>query len=369
MGDDAPARPPLEIGVGFWSMQSTYLRPRPPASLYREAAAEARRAEELGFDALWMGEHHLSYDGYCPSLLPAAAAFFTATDRIKVGTGVLVLPFHPAERVAEGCAALQSIAPGRLRTAMGIGYRDVEFAAAGLKVRQRARLMDDRLDRLLSSPLRDRFGETELWFGTGNTAGVTRAARHGASVLLQPAIGRRRIPELRAAWEADRRGAVPAAAAPPTPDNRSPAPAPAAAPTPDNRPPDPARPEPPDPPAPIATPPPRFGVMREVWVEDDPRRLEWIQARLYEMWRHYSNFWVADPVAEQSRREELAEQMSRTALFGSPAEVTDRLWALVEAGVDTLALRVRFDGVSGPALDRCLERLATEVLPELRNAA
>lgn len=325
MGGDA-VRPPLEIGVGFWSMQSTYLRPRPPAFLYREAAAEGRRAEEVGFDALWMGEHHLSYDGYCPSLLPAAAAFLTATKRIMVGTGVLVLPFHPAARVAEGCAALQAIAPDRLRTAMGIGYRDVEFAAAGLEVRRRARLMDSRLAELLRPPLRDRFGATELWFGTGNEAGVARAARHGASVLLQPAIGRRRIPELRAAWV----------------DGR-PAPAPGSSPS-------------------------RFGVMREVWVEDDPQRLKWIRARLFEMWRHYSNFWVDDPVAEQSRREELAAQMSRTAIFGSPAEVTDRLTALVEAGADTLALRVRFDGVSGPALDRCLERLGGEVLPQLRKA-
>lgn len=323
---DGEARAPLEIGVGFWSMQSTYMRPRPPAFLYREAAAEARRAEELGFDAVWIGEHHLSYDGYCPSLLPAAAAFLTATTHITVGTGVLVLPFHPAERVAEGCAALQAIAPGRLRTAMGIGYREVEFAAAGLEVRQRARLTDERLGELLSPPLRERFGATDLWFGTGTAAGVTRAARHGASVLLQPGIGRRRIPELRAGWEGDRQAAA-------------------------------------------ADGPPRFGVLREVWVEDDPRRLEWIRARLYEMWRHYSNFWVDDPVAEQGRREELAEQMSLTAVFGSPAEVTDRLGALIEAGVDTLALRVRFDGVSGPAFDRCLERLAGEVLPELRKAA
>jgi alkanesulfonate monooxygenase SsuD/methylene tetrahydromethanopterin reductase-like flavin-dependent oxidoreductase (luciferase family) len=327
MGADGELRPPLEIGVGFWSMQSTYMRPRPPASLYREAAAEARRAEELGFDAMWMGEHHLSYDGYCPSLLPAAAAFLAATERIMVGTGVLVLPFHPASRVAEGCAALQALAPGRLRTAMGIGYREVEFAAAGVEVRQRARLMDERLDELFQPPLRERFGATELWFGTGNAAGVERAARHNASVLLQPAIGRRRIPELRAAWEAGRPATAPGGTQP------------------------------------------RFGVMREVWVEDDPGRLEWIRARLFEMWRHYSNFWVDDPVAEQGRREELAGQMSRTALFGSPAEVTDRLAALVEAGVDTLALRVRFDGVSGPALERCLERLAGEVLPVLRKVA
>lgn len=318
-------RPPTEIGVGFWSMQSTYMRPRRSALLYREAAAEARRAEELGFDAMWMGEHHLSYDGYCPSLLPAAAMFLTATTRIKVGTGVLVLPFHAAARVAEGCAALQALAPGRLRTAVGIGYRDVEYAAAGLDVGKRAALMDERLDELFSPPLQERFGATELWFGTGAAAGVVRAARHGASLLLTPNVVRRRLPDLRAQWE---EAFVPGAEAVP-----------------------------------------RFGIMREVWVDHDPRRVEWAKARLFEMWRHYSNFWVEDPVQERERREELAEQMTRTSVFGSPSEVVDRLGGLIEAGVDCLAVRVRFDGVSGPAFERCLELLAAEVLPQLRRVA
>src|SRR5690348_10964388 len=102
---------PLEVGVGFWSMQSTYMRPIRPAAVYEEARQEARLVEQLGFDTFWMGEHHVSYDGYCPSLFPAAASILAATERLVVSTGILVLPFHPAERVAEGCAALSAVAP------------------------------------------------------------------------------------------------------------------------------------------------------------------------------------------------------------------------------------------------------------------
>lgn len=317
--------PEIEVGVGFWSMQSTYMRPRRPSALYREAVGEARRLEELGFDTLWMGEHHLSYDGYCPSPLPAAAMFLVSTRHLRVATGVLVLPFHSAERVAEGSAALQALGPGRFRLGVGLGYRELEYSAAGLAVAQRARLMEERLTALTSPPLAERLGPTDLWIGTGSEAGVVRAARHGCSVLLQATVHQRKLAGLRAQWETElvpRPGQIP-----------------------------------------------RFGVMREVWVDENPDRLEWARGRLFEMWRHYSNFWVDDPVRERARREELAAQMARVAVFGSPDAVAEQLVGLIEAGADTLALRVRFDGVGGEALERCLELLAAKVLPRLREAA
>src|SRR5438045_8180173 len=102
---------PLEMGVGFYSMQSSYMRPRRHSFLYEEAADEARLAEELGFDVFWMGEHHHAYDGYCPSLLPAASYIAAATARIMLATGVLVIPHHRAERVAEASAAFNAVAP------------------------------------------------------------------------------------------------------------------------------------------------------------------------------------------------------------------------------------------------------------------
>jgi len=308
----------------MWNMQSTYMRPRPAAALYREAAAEARLAEDLGFDAVWTAEHHLSYDGYCPSPLAAAATLLAATRRVKVGVGVLVLPFHPAERVAEGCAALESIAPGRSRVAVGIGYRELEFAAAGLRVADRAPLTDERLDALITPPLADRLGGTEVWVGAGSLPGIHRAARTGSSPFLPCTVGPRALAELRGVWADGFTGR--------------------------------------------GGPPARFGTHREVWVDRDPRRVEWARGRLVEMWRHYAAFFVEDPLADADRRERLAQAYARTAVFGSPAEVVDGLGAIIDAGVDTLALRVRFDGVAGDDFARCAELLAADVLPQLRNA-
>jgi alkanesulfonate monooxygenase SsuD/methylene tetrahydromethanopterin reductase-like flavin-dependent oxidoreductase (luciferase family) len=297
----------------------------PPAALYREAVREARHLEALGFDTVWMGEHHFSYDGYCPSLLPAAAMFLASTTTIRVASGVLVLPFHPADRVAEGGAALHAIAPGRFRLAVGLGYRELEYAAAGLRVSQRAALMEQRLAALTSGPLSNRLGTTDLWVGCGASAAVARAARHGCSLLLLQTVSSHRLTEFRAQWEGE-----------------------------------------------LVAPPgsvPRFGVAREVWVDENPRRLEWARGRLFEMWRHYSNFWVDDPIRQQARREQLAARMAGLAIFGPPEEVAESLISLVEVGVDTLCLRVRFDGVGGDAVERCLDLLATKVVPSVRAAA
>jgi alkanesulfonate monooxygenase SsuD/methylene tetrahydromethanopterin reductase-like flavin-dependent oxidoreductase (luciferase family) len=313
---------PLEVGLGFWSMQSTYMRPIPRPQVYSEAVSEARLVERLGFDTLWMGEHHMSYDGYCPSLFPPAAALLSATSRLRIASGVMVLPLHTARRVAEGSAALASLAPGRFRLAVGIGYRPVEFAAAGVRLSDRAKLTDERLDELRGPELSERTGATDLWVGTGVSGGVARAARFGASVLLMPTVSSRKVAGLRQQWS----DGLVAAAGGPTP---------------------------------------RLGVMRECWVDTDPRMVDWARGRLIEMWRHYSNFWVDDPVAQRARRDELAEQMGGQSLFGSPDEVVDRLGRLIEAGADTVALRVRFDGVSGGALRRCLRLIAERVLPQL----
>lgn len=323
---------PLEVGLGFWSMQSTYMRPIPRAQVYDEAAEEARLVEQLGFDTLWMGEHHMSYDGYCPSLFPAAAGLLSTTRSLRVASGVLVLPLHPAPRVAEGTAALNSLAPGRFRLAVGIGYRPIEFAAAGVALADRASSTDQRMTELRGPELGRRMGPTDLWVGTGVSGGVARAGRFGASVLLMPTVPSRRIADLRADW---------AAAFVPTDGAEIPA----------------------------VDPSPRLGVMRECWVDTDPAMVDWARGRLTEMWRHYSNFWVDDPVAERARRDELAEQMGRQAVFGSPDEVVERLGRLISAGADTIALRVRFDGVSGAALRRCLHLLADRVLPQLGRSA
>jgi alkanesulfonate monooxygenase SsuD/methylene tetrahydromethanopterin reductase-like flavin-dependent oxidoreductase (luciferase family) len=59
---------------------------RPYPELYREYIEQTVSAEELGYDTIWLTEHHFDDDGWSPSLLPLAAGVATRTSRIRIGT-------------------------------------------------------------------------------------------------------------------------------------------------------------------------------------------------------------------------------------------------------------------------------------------
>src|SRR5438128_8585999 len=102
---------------------------RPDALLYKAQLDEIVRLDELGYDNIWLTEHHFVDDGYNPSVLPLAAAIAVRTSRIRIGTFVLLLPFHNPVRVAEDATCVDIISNGRFDLGIGQGYRAEEFAA------------------------------------------------------------------------------------------------------------------------------------------------------------------------------------------------------------------------------------------------
>jgi alkanesulfonate monooxygenase SsuD/methylene tetrahydromethanopterin reductase-like flavin-dependent oxidoreductase (luciferase family) len=88
-------------------------RPRPLPQLYSEYLEEAVLAERLGFDAVWASEHHFSEDAWNPSPLTFLAAVAARTERVRIGTYVLLLPLHNPVRVAEDIAVLDNLSSGR----------------------------------------------------------------------------------------------------------------------------------------------------------------------------------------------------------------------------------------------------------------
>jgi alkanesulfonate monooxygenase SsuD/methylene tetrahydromethanopterin reductase-like flavin-dependent oxidoreductase (luciferase family) len=90
--------------------------------------------EELGFDSIWLTEHHFIDYGLSvsPSVLAAAAAM--RTQRVRIGLAAAILPFHDPIRLAEELALVDILSGGRLDVGVGRGNRPVEFE--GLRVPQ-----------------------------------------------------------------------------------------------------------------------------------------------------------------------------------------------------------------------------------------
>src|SRR2546425_790307 len=111
--------------------------PYPLASLYRDHLEEAVLAEELGFDCVWASEHHFSPDAWNPSPFTFLSAVAARTERVRLGTYVLLLPLHNPLRVAEDVAVLDNISRGRVDLGVGIGSAPNEFATFGIPVEGR----------------------------------------------------------------------------------------------------------------------------------------------------------------------------------------------------------------------------------------
>ena len=177
----------------------------PPSQFYEEAFEQIQYAEELGFDTVWLPEHHFSPgDGYNPSSLPVAAAIAARTKKIKIGTWLLLLSLHNPLRVAEDAAIVDIISGGRFILGVGLGYRREEYEAYGIDRRERAGRMEEGLEIVRRALGNEQFSFSgryftmknasvypkpvqqplPLWVEARSTSAAERAARHDASLLM-----------------------------------------------------------------------------------------------------------------------------------------------------------------------------------------
>jgi probable F420-dependent oxidoreductase len=163
-----------------------------------QIVAAARLAEELGFDAAWVGDH-LSCPAPgldAPSCLAAAAA---VTDRIALGFSVMLLGLRPPAWAAKQLTTIDVLSGGRLLLGVGVGGEfPEEFAAAGVAVKQRGARLDDALDvigdlltgrpvdyegrvqRVISPALEPAMtAPPPIYVGGRGEPALRRAARHG----------------------------------------------------------------------------------------------------------------------------------------------------------------------------------------------
>ena len=133
----------------FFLLQSAGVRPSP--QVYQRALKEMVYADELGFDSIWLAEHHFSNYGYCPNPLPLAVKAAQATKRVRIGTAVLVLPFWHPLRLAEDVAMADVLTEGRLEVGVARGYQKYEFDRLGLDIEENRQRSEETLDVLLKA--------------------------------------------------------------------------------------------------------------------------------------------------------------------------------------------------------------------------
>lgn len=89
-------------------------------------------ADNVGLDEVWLAEHHFSDYGVMPSTQVFASHIAARTSRIRIGTGIVVLPFHNPVRLAEEFAFIDQLSEGRLDLGVGRGYQPAEFRGYGI---------------------------------------------------------------------------------------------------------------------------------------------------------------------------------------------------------------------------------------------
>ena len=101
-----------------------------------EALAQIELADQLGIDEVWLGEHRFSRHGLLSGIWSFAGMVAGRTERIRIGTAVVVLPLHNPIMVAEEAAMIDNISGGRLNLGIGSGYQRQEFDGIGVDINE-----------------------------------------------------------------------------------------------------------------------------------------------------------------------------------------------------------------------------------------
>lgn len=163
-------------------------------------------AEALGFHSSFVTEHHFTGIGQLSATLTFLAFVAARTTRLRLGTAVLVLPWHNPVLLAEQAATLDLLSGGRLDLGVGKGYRHNEFAGFAMPPEEAGPRFEEALSvlvRALSSDApfshRGRFFKFDevivepppqqrphppLWMAAGSEGSITACARRGFNLLL-----------------------------------------------------------------------------------------------------------------------------------------------------------------------------------------
>lgn len=176
----------------------------PSPVFYQAMIDQVVRMEQLGYDHVWLTEHHFTDDAYNPAPLTMAAALAVRTSRIRIGTFVMLMPFINPVRAAEEVILADILSNGRFDLGVGQGYTHEEFDAFCMNRGERSARLEEGITlvrRLLSEEnvtFDGRFTQVKnmtlmprgvqqphapLWIGARGPKAIKRAAEMGAHLM------------------------------------------------------------------------------------------------------------------------------------------------------------------------------------------
>ncbi len=137
--------------VGMATIFQNPRKARPDLEVYRQELKLADLAEPLGFESIWGVEHHFTDYTMCPDVLQFLTYMAGRTERLRLGSMVVVLPWHDPLRVAEQVSMLDHISGGRLILGLGRGAGKVEFDGFRLAMDESRQRFVESAEMLLRS--------------------------------------------------------------------------------------------------------------------------------------------------------------------------------------------------------------------------
>lgn len=170
----------------------------PAGERYRLATEQIVHAEKHGFDSAWVAQHHFHRDeGGLPSPLPFLSFVAARTTRIRLGTGIIILPMENPIRLAEDTAVLDLLSEGRLELGFGTGATPETFLAFGIDKEQRNEAFNRNYAQVHETWRGAPLGhdnnrlypeagslEQRIWQATFSAAGAERIGQAGSGLML-----------------------------------------------------------------------------------------------------------------------------------------------------------------------------------------
>jgi len=132
--------------LGLFSLMPHRDRQQSIDSVFKQTVDQVLLAEDIGFDIAWFAEHHFSNYSLCPSPIGMATYMAGRTRRIRLATGVIVVPLYHPLRFIEDLCLLDIMSDGRAVIGLGSGYQQYEFHKFGVDLNAGRNIFLETLD-------------------------------------------------------------------------------------------------------------------------------------------------------------------------------------------------------------------------------